>query len=479
MKRTILAGVAALLALILSGCFISLENGAGSVGIQLPPPRSISGDSLGSVGRIYVINGSASLPLDDGGAEFVEFELPDDGTTLESYSVGPIPSGDGYQVILVFGDFEEDVNGDQVFVPGWYALSEELTVYAGQATLTEILTPDNPGLGIEPSLLGLELTSLAIGGANIYTMTNDTLYQLPADFSSDAIAYSMGVSNAVSLDLGSWSGQSQIWVNTQSGILPFWLTGGSAFTFMALNFGDTTVTVSPVVSSGAFTDGTNTYGYYQFEGGLGGVWDEDNDGLNGWLDEVDLSDIVVGEPVYDLAVDLEGGNIDGYFATKLGAFMLQEDDVRAGYTEAREVLRNATFFELTIDGVAVPITNIAISGNDLFLGTPRGVVVADKSEVSGLSMSTNDNTPDVGENNGDVVPGSAGLVTKQLAISTNYKAILTENVILVQAGAGEWKEFPVSATVSSEISGIFLDNSTGVVLAVGDGGLSYFDIDEL
>ena len=483
MKRNLLIGITAFVALVLSGCFVSLDNGAGSVGIEIPPPRSITGEPLGDVGRIYVINGSSSLPLQEDGTGYVEFELPDDGTTLESYSVGPVPSGDGYQVNLVFGSYANGVDGNGVFVPSVYALSQPLTVYAGQATETELLVLQNPGLGVETSLLGRDLTGLAIGAGAIFTMTNDTLYSLPITLDSAATAYPMGQSDATSMNLGSWGGESQLWINTETGLLPFWLSGGSALSFMALNFGDT-FQPSPILSSGAFTDGTNTYGYYQFEGGIGGVYDDGNDGLDGWMDEADLSEIVVGQPVYDLAVDLEGGtNIDGYFATKLGALMLQEEDVRrtdpAVAREVRDVLRDSTFFEISIDGTKVAITNLAIDGSDLFIGTPRGVAVVDKTAVSSLTETTATTTPVFDVVSAEIVPGSAGLVTKQLAMGSNYKAILTENVILVQAGSGDWKEFPVSATVSSEITSIFLDNLSGVVLAVGDRGFSYFDIDDL
>ena len=43
-----------------------------------------------------------------------------------------------------------------------------------------------------------------------------------------------------------------------------------------------------------------------------------------WLDAIDLSDIVAGQPIYDMAVYSDGVTVDGFFATKLGAFRMPQ-----------------------------------------------------------------------------------------------------------------------------------------------------------
>ncbi|TVQ28725.1 MAG: hypothetical protein EA382_01415, partial [Spirochaetaceae bacterium] len=338
-----------------------------------------------------------------------------------------------------------------------YALSAEFTVAAGAATPVDLTTT---AAGSTPaSMLGRSLVGVVGVPGAVVTATGSTLFELDVDLEISADV-SLGLT-ATSLNLGQGSaGAPQAWVNTATGILPYTIGSGLG----TLNFGDT-VSIGPVLSSGGFYSGSDVYGFFQTDGGLGGFRDVGATGVAiDWLENVDLSGLVTGRPVYSLAVDLDG-EVKGYFATKLGAFKLDEGDLQGNYESVTEVFENADFFSVTIDGSPALITNVAISGATLWIGTPRGVLTIPKATVGNVSKI-----------NADLVPGTRGLVTRRIAVGTNYQAILTDHIVFVRATGGSWKPFPVYAGVSGQVSGMFLDNANGIVLLAGDKGLSAFDI---
>ncbi|MFW5739155.1 MAG: hypothetical protein ACOC1F_02190, partial [Myxococcota bacterium] len=92
MKRTtILSAIAALVIVTLAGCYVGYDDGAGSVGIPLPDPRTVSQGAAAEYARIFVLNGPILLELGED-TPFEEFDLtPSEGQTLSEATVGPVP----------------------------------------------------------------------------------------------------------------------------------------------------------------------------------------------------------------------------------------------------------------------------------------------------------------------------------------------------------------------------------------------------
>jgi hypothetical protein len=481
MKRTLTVSFVVLLAGLLSGCFLALDDGVGTLGIELPDPQS-SGTGDPTVARIYVINGSAAVPLGEG-TDYVQETV--DGQENE-VSVGPIPSGSGYQVVLILGAIDEE---SDVFIPARYVVSEELAVYSGQATEVTLVPEDTPFVPVDPDdTLGENLIGLVFDGTALYTatptailvdagVTDITTPDTGVDFGAPVAITSGEVAN--SMDLGALQGGAVVpFLNTDAGILPY--SGVFEYTF-----DETSGITQTVLDSGGFTDASNElYAYFQYDGGLGGVWD-DGTGQE-WLSEIDLSSLVSGQPVYDLEVVFDGSNIYGYFATKLGAFRLSDALLRDDNIDTAQEVFNYSgpgrtiFFSAKIDDVFAPITEICIAGGgDAYIGTGRGVIITTVAEIEAL-----DATPEEDVLEGDssdptsMIVESLGRYIEDIVAGGGYVAILTRQFVIVSNDNGvSFVAVPVAASSVGTPSAIFLDSLTGVLLVSGSTGLAGMDID--
>lgn len=467
----LLAGVAFLAA----GCYLSLDDGVGSVGIRLPEPSSSGTPATADAARIFVVNGSTQLELGDG-TPYVEVALTGEANDV---TVGPVPSGPGYQVVLAVGSYVVGFDLEEYFVPTHYDTSEEFSVYAGQATITEMTLAATPFVAPPEDFLGRDLIGVVTAGGGIYTASATKVFDV------DTIGGGLGIlfeadlpagETAISIDRGAVYGTDDIvWLGTSDGIIPYsgLGPGGLDPTF------ETTEIQASVLDSGAYylpPLDDKLLGFFQFDGGLGGVFNDS--GTNEWLSEIDLSGIVVGQPVYDLFVDFDGGNVYGYFATKLGAFRLDESDISSGYTTPQQVFQGAEFFSVTIDGLPVPIVQLAANGL-LYLGTPRGVVAVPKASIGGAPQAIVVT---------DFIPETRNRNTKEILIGPNYQVILTDNFIVVDTdgtpGVEDFVAVPLGASSVGAPTGVFLVDGIGqpddgTLLIVGSGGLVAFDIDNL
>lgn len=494
MKRTtILSAIAALVIVTLAGCYVGLDDGAGSVGIPLPDPRTVSQGAPAEYARIFVLNGAILLEVGEG-TPYKEFDLtPSPDETLTEATVGPVPTGDGYRVVLVFGDYQNGAGGGEYFVPSDYAVSDPFTVYGGQATAVDAELTPTPFVGVGGAdILGLDLKGIVFAAGNLYVADTDTLYQAgatPADFETGV---SFGSSFAApggrtinSITLGAIEDDTistandvpTVWLNTTSGVLPF---NGSGFD---TTFDDgSQLESTSILDSGAFilaADNT-LYGYVQFNGGLSAVRDKNGTPVDDlqWMEPTDLSDLVVGQPIYDLAVQLTGSNVYGYFATKLGAFRMPDTVISDDTIDtAQEVFQASDFFEVSFNGTKAVITQIAIdpSGSgEIYLGTPRGAVRVPATEAA--KIGSEDNVP----LDATLIPGTEGLIVEDIVMGGNYVVVLTNHFLVYSTNGGDSFEsapLPVYASSAGTVNEIFLDTSGGVVLLAGSSGLAGVDID--
>lgn len=493
MKRLLFIAGAAIL--LLAGCFLAVDNGSGSVGIELPEPRSVTGDDPADAVRIYVINGPDLVEVGDT-TPWAEIDLTADAETLSEVTVGPVPSGAGYRVVLVFGNYEAGADGPEVFVPVEYDLSAEFTVLGGQTNLTEILDPDfTPFVNIDPGdTLGRSIVGIVFDGAGtstgLYAATASGLYRAtggPGSFgtinfgSTPATPPGGRVITSLGLGAGGATELSEVWVNTDAGVLPY---DGATFdtTF------STPVEDFRILDSGGFylPGGSlpGVYGYVQYDGGLSAV--RDLGSQIDWLQPIDLSDVIAGTPITSMDVEESPNLIRGYFATKLGAFRLHQDILQLPQDPpptAQDVFEfdggdldpanDTAFFEVNIDGTNAVITELDVAdvpGADqfIFIGTPRGAL---RVAIADIDVA-DDQNPDV---DALLIAETAGEAVVDIVATGNYAAIVTTHFLVYSTNANAtsptFTAVPLYASVVGEVTGLLLDSATGSVLIAGNGGL--------
>ncbi|MBU8914032.1 MAG: hypothetical protein KOO61_08425 [Spirochaetales bacterium] len=471
MKNTIkLLGIALITGLLLAGCYVPVNDGVGSVGIKLPDASSTGEASDQEIARIYLLNEIALVTIGETTPyKVVEIEQADN-----EVSIGPVPSGPGYQIILVLGNDAADpvAGGDAtIFVPELYAVSDQFAVIAGQATLKELVPVTSP-FGLVPVVFGENLKGIVNvqRGPTIpddflfYTASAGEAIELAHDLSATVRAALPDGEEAIGMGMGALVTEPTYgvpWVNTTKGILPY--LGGTS---LELGFRtDYPSDFPPVLDSGAFLSGGDLFGWFQVDGGLGGVYDNEV-GAKQWVADIDLSTFISGQPISDLVVDSSTGGIDGYFASKLGAFKAPERILTENINTVQGILEASSFFEVAIDDEEATITELALVDTELYLGTNRGVVSVLKADLDLDSIPTS-----------DVVTESIGRTVQDMAIGANYHAILTDHFLIVSSDGGPYSLLPIYAGIVTAPTGLFLDDSTGVVLIAGETGIASVDID--
>ncbi len=463
MKMHYIAALLPTIALVLGGCYLAPDEGAGSVGVQLPgsddPDQTVVDDEAARTARVYLLSGDSLVDLADTG--HLQVNLVDGD---QDVSVGPVPAGPGYQVILVLGALD---GGS--FTPARFAVSETFTVFAGQANeITPLST--QPVDFTAGALDGESLVGVMTDGTSLYAASSGELFAgTPALEFGDGIAVPAG-QTVNSLSLGfffSGSGFApEPWLNTTTGILPY--RGGAFDTDFS-----SALETNSILSSGSFGVGTaptrNLYGFFQLDGGLGGLWVTDANYTTPiaweWLDEVDLSEVVTGQPVYDFVVD---GMDAVYFATKLGSFRLTSDLLTSGASTVQDIMDAAEFFTVAVNGQQMDVTEMALVGDTMYLATAKGVVQG--SVVAGEAVL------EVAED-AAVIPETANREVLAMAFGSTYGAILTNHFLVVTNNREDYEAIPIYVGTGGVPSDIFLDTATGTVLVAGSDGLLAVNID--
>jgi len=469
-------GMVVLAGLLLTGCYVIIDDGVGAVGIEMPSPSETGDPADVSVGRIYLLNENALV--DVSGTDTAElYKSVDIELEENEVTIGPVPSGPGYQVVISLGNIETDLEGDEVFVPTQYAYSEPFAVVAGEATPIDLTVGPSPFQYVaDERIFGESLVDIRFVGTSLYTATADdtssTAFELSLGLaitdedSLPAGEYAVSIGNGAYTEPGPVAHDNVPWINTNMGIIPYF--NGN---LMADWDNDLSAPLPPVLDSGAFIAGGNDlFGWFQVDGGLGGVYDEYVfPGVKQWLENIDLSTFITGQPVSDLAVDFSGGAVEGYFASKLGAFKLPEVVLTdPEINTVPEILDNADFFQVEVDGEDALITQLSLVGgtDTLYLGTNKGVVSVNKTQL-GLDVIPVS----------DTVTESLGRVVRDMYMGSNYHAILTDNLLIVSANGGTtYTVLPIFASIVTSPTGIVLNDVTGIVYIAGETGLAWVDI---
>lgn len=483
---------------LLAGCYFIGDEGTATVGIELPEPGSESttpGEDIPALTRIYVINGGSLVPVGDGTPYLELSSLNEAEERITEVSVGPVPAGSGYEIVVAFGNADD---GTGVFVPVEYAMtSEPFAVTAGQTTTTpELERLPSPFVPVDRAdTLGEDLLGVVFTGDGLFTATTGTVYAAPVSALNSAIDFADGGSplpsdyTANSITLGAVrSVGATPWLNTDNGLLPYdpdytGGPGGSGF-FTEFDNRDEVPGYNPderdwnVLDSGAFVFPTTSdpeltqyvgdvFGYFQFDGGLGGIWDDA--GTRKWMNPADMQDLVTGQPILDLDVQLNG-TVQAFIASKLGAFLMPQtllteqqtdDDPRSA---AQRVLDESTFFEVTIDDVPVTITHVSIGSEadaSLYLGTPRGALTIPTGEIeSGEPIE------------GTFVDETESQAVVELTSTGDTVVVLTRHYVVYSTNGGlDYDREPLYASSVGEPSDMLVDPVSRVILISGSQGL--------
>jgi hypothetical protein len=286
-------------------------------------------------------------------------------------------------------------------------------------------------------------------GANAAGMGPVTGFIWPSGYTANSLSIGIAL-----------TGQTDVWVNTNKGILPF--TGSALDTALTTNLGD----VSILESGGYRWTDESTQDQFQFlffqrDGGLGGAdisaypptppqpADSAMEG-NKWVD-IDVSEFISGQPVQDFYVDTTPNYEKAYFITKLGSFgadrSLLEDT-----GEDPDLLGLVVFFDVE-DG-NVPILAIEKSATGFVLGTSDGVWKTDGDTITAGSVFT-------------PIPGTRGFSFYKLAASGAAWAALSPYYLFVSDGA-EVKDIPFSAGLPGKVSAMVWNGGT-LVIAGSEG----------
>ncbi len=354
--------IAQVLAILVVGSVLSisciLDSGGSSGSVQF----TIKG--AGDTARIYLATTQGVLAPIGGDKDYLEVSLSSGETTV---TIEGLPAGAEYNAFFGLG------NRDNGWLETeWYAVSAPFEISAGTNVEVDLgvlnkTEPPNFDLAYSPQLMNSSLKGVVVSGGNIYTPTSNTLYR-GANVSSmiDSFPLTAGhTANSISPGIVTAGGAGGVvFVNTNIGILPF--TAGSAFdTDFSSNLG----TVS-ILDSGGHDPG-NEYIFFQRDGGLGGV---ESSGVgetvpDGWVN-IDLSDVIQGQPIKDIAVRNTGGTNQAYFATVLGSFFLDEAMLNQ---QKSDFLNYADFFSVGTENIPVISLDFNSNSNFYYLGTEDGV----------------------------------------------------------------------------------------------------------
>ncbi|MFW6212543.1 MAG: hypothetical protein ACOC8L_06555 [Spirochaetota bacterium] len=485
MKTIIRLSVIGLILAALVGCYVAIDDGSGNLGIVLPDPRVSTDVANADFARVYILLGPDLVPVGDG-TDYKEFDLESEGGEAQTSASVLVPAGADYQAILVLGNKQAGATGNQNFVPTNYAVSGLFSIGPGAEVILDLDLKTSPFVPVDPDVtLGRDLLGVVATNADVYVATSTQVFVdgggTPSSIGSLDFALADDLrpgEQIVSISQSAISSGPAMMANTSLGVVPF--VGTTATTDFDQNMpADVGL---PILDSGGINiGGTESYGYLEFAGGITGYK------TNGfaWMSPADLSEIVTGEALYDLAVSDEGSIFWGYFATKLGAFRFHKDVISLPpETTIDKIFEEHTnFFEVTVNGNQAVITQLALNRTDpdkIYLGTRRGAVVIDEDQLKDTFGETTTIT------NPPVIAGTENQEVLDIFVegtgATALVAILTEHFLTVSSDGGTtFKSIPVYASsAAGTIADMLVSSgSPDVVLLAGSQGLAGVDIADI
>ena len=441
-RRALIATVTITLAVLLLGtCYWNPQSGVGKITLNLSSGSRAQVDpTVVQYARAYLYADNMNNRINlDGATPYAEATMSASGGSM---TVDHVPAGSGYQLVLTLGTKPDGSH----FVPGKFGTSSTFDVTANHETSVSIASVQSAktvlsgAADVQYDLLGKDLNGVAYpASGNLGATDAGTLYR-GAIGSMTGTGLGGFTANSLS-SFTDGSGVAFFSVNTTNGIQVFKTTGGN-LTSSTAPFSLPSAPTGSILQSGYYTTG-NTY-YYQGPGVLGG-----ESGGNPWAN-VDLSGAVSGQPVLDFA--LGGGTLNGFFASKVGAFAIGVGLVSGGAQDLDYVITNGEFFHVSKGGRNLFIRTVAVNASILYVGTTDGIY---QQNVSSFTANFDFPIPV-----SSVLPGSTGESVKKILFST-YLVALCDNVVLVyKSGVG-------SQPISIPVSGVTLGDLRAIAINAG------------
>lgn len=245
-----------------------------------------------------------------------------------------------------------------------------------------------------------------------------------------------------------------IYLNTTGGIVPY---DGST-TYPGFATGD----ARSILQSGAFAD-PSAPGYialfYQRSGGVGGTYTNSSTPSN-WVD-VDLSSEIAGQPIYNFTLTHNTTTTSyGYFASKLGAFRVDQSVVQ-DQTTANRILSVAKFFTVPDASTILSLCAAGSGAQPLYIGTTSGAWVA--------TLQENSSTAPIAPNPTRIISGDSILQIASAPASSGiptYVAFLSPyNLYVLNTSTNKIKTYPFYAGLPGRLTSMAW-SSTGPTLYI-------------
>ena len=435
MNITKLICMLAIGALITVSCTLEPEAGSGSGGNLF---LTLAGQAKGpeETARIYLITADDDLVPIGADTDYRDVNIAEGQTTV---TISGLPVGPEYQVFFALGEQETGY-----FSVSRYAVSAAFELSPGDNVSVPKLTLLSNPVNNSDQIMGKNLKGVVVdGGGDIFSPSASTLYKGDAiDTMTTTYVIPSGHSaNSISIGANIGGAGSEVWVNTNRGILPY--NGGAGFDEdFSVDLG-----VVSILDSGAYNNGAD-FLFFQRDGGLGGIEVTTTPPAGTWIN-VDISDVITGQPIKDLVVKDTGATSVAYFASKLGTFSLNssiftdgsDDFLDAQYSNFIEVgPNNAPVIAMAYDDVA----------GKFILGTEEGVWTStDPSAGSTL------------------VSGTRSKRFTLVAVATTGRwAALSDHWLYID-GADD--PYPFHAGFPGTITGMAWQNANSLVIAGTEG----------
>jgi len=475
MKKSILLITISLAAVLLASCYFTPQaEENSSLTLSLGETAVARAAAVGAdTARVYLLSDNNALFKfgDEYYSEYIDF------IETQKIVVEEIPSGT-WDVLLSLGT--KNANGD--FLTLSYGGSESVFVSPGVSADASVTVVDQP-YTVAGNLLGENVSSVVNVDGVIYASSGNKLYSGDTAAAVTLMADQLSSAYIInSVSLGKFFSDSEdtfipeLWVNTDKGIVPY--QSGEFFT----DFHDNGVSVlksgaiESVTEDESWTADDKLVVFYQRNKGLGGVsigWEEGLEEKHAstewsWNDLSELEDTITGELVLDFAV--HGDN--GYFATTLGAVVLDKNTVEGS---GDDWFSQGTFFEITEGEETLAIYSIDIDDSgDVYIGTSKGVYSADlgtKGDASGIPV------------NPSLIPGTAGYGFTKVSVNGTYAAFLSSyDLFIYNTDTGSLTSYPFYSGLPGMLTGlswqgnVLFISGTGVdaegnAVPLGKGGM--------
>jgi hypothetical protein len=456
--------------LALASCLSPLEERAKGIEIQLPVHQIYTLPGEQYYAQVYLLVNRELYPLGNN-TVYIEKSL-DEEADQSRIVVENIPAG---QYILWLGIGTKTANG--AFNVLYYYESEEFDLVAGSTTTISCDLLDCPfdkALNIlGENINGVVITNIG-GTEDLYAAGRKHLYRFAGSYNGpdftigtlfDETHFPDYSINSITRGLDYTGGvpNNCLFLSTTSGISK--ADNTDIYDTFSTNLGEMNI-----LKALAYPDGSNVALFFQRNGGLGGVYQENSSPPTDWVNE-DYSDILKDQLVWDFCVT-EQYNC-GYFATALGALRIQQLLIDT-YVEGNEaeLMSQAEFFEVTYKGNEIPVISLGYDADPvpadstLYMGTYEGLFYARVGSATPLSE-----TPQLLEE-------TEGTRVYMVLLNDTYRVYMSQTYLFLQEKvSGDVVSLPFVAGVPGVVSAMDWDGN--ILVISGSRGVVTLDVDAM